>query len=528
MHKLKYFSITILVFLWGCAQITPLQGGPKDIYAPAIDSAKSYPLSGQINFTEQEIKLRFNEFIQLNNPKENIIFSPQQEQDPTITYKNKKLSILFNDELKTNTTYTITFNGAIQDITEKNDSVFQYVFSTGDYIDSLQFKGKVIDAFTNRRIDQMLVGLYPVDVPSNFDSIPFNIKPTYLGQTDKSGNFELNYLKNGIYYVFAINDKNRNLLYDQGEKIAFLSEKTVNLEDNISNVKLRAFNEVNEECFVEDVSFTYPGKFTVVLSSPTDSFEVQSNLDLLQEDTETKDSLVFWLNQNPVPKMRFYTNLNGELDTLKPIYKNVPDGGKVTPLTMENNVKAGKLFPSENLVLTFSEPVGEIVEGGVKFYDIDSNDVKVEVLSQNVRAIEYKTFGTVAHRVVVDSAAIKSVYGHFTDKEQSLLFDSHEEDYYGSLIINIDTAFNQKVLVHLLNSKEEIIDSMIFAQKMTFLDIIPGDYQLRLIFDVDNNDQWTPGVLKEVKIPEEVLYYSENIKIKSKWEKEIDWVFRKE
>ena len=69
---------------------------------------------------------------------------------------------------------------------------------------------------------------------------------------------------------------------------------------------------------------------------------------------------------------------------------------------------------------------------------------------------------------------------------------------------------------------------MNFAQKMTFLDIIPGDYQLRLIFDVDNNGEWTPGVLNEVKIPEEVIYYLETIKIKSKWEKEIDWIFIKD
>ena len=517
-----------MIFLWGCAQITPLQGGPKDIHAPAIDSAKSYPLSGQINFNEQEVKLRFNEFIQLNNPKENIIFSPQQKEDPTITYKNKKLSILFNDELKANTTYTITFNGAIQDITEKNDSVFQYVFSTGDYIDSLQFKGKVLDAFTNRPINQMLVGLYPADVPSNFDSIPFNIKPTYLGQTDKSGNFDLNYLKNGIYYVFAIEDKNKNLLYEQGERIAFISERTINLEDNISNVKLRAFTELNDACFVEDVSFSYPGKLTVVLSSPTDSISVMSNLPLLQEDTKIKDSLVYWLDQNPVPKMRFYVDLNGEIDTIKPIYKNVPDDGKVTPLVMENNVKAGKLFPSENLVLTFSEPVGTIAAGAIRFYDVDSNTVQLEVLNKNMRTVEYKTFGTKAHRVVVDSAAVISVYGHVTDKEQVVLFDSHEVDYYGSLIINVDTSFNQKVIVHLIDNKEEIVESMNFAQKMTFLDIIPGDYQLRLIFDVDNNGEWTPGVLNEVKIPEEVIYYLETIKIKSKWEKEIDWIFIKD
>ena len=211
--------------LLSCAQTSPLTGGPKDQYAPAIDSAKTSPYNGQINFADDKVIMKFNEYIKLNNPNDNILIIPQMNEKPTIMAKNKRLVITFNEPLQDNTTYTITFNNAIQDITESNDSVFQYVFSTGNYIDSLQIVGNVRDAFTNQLQKEMLVALYPKSLDANFDSIPLKFKPTYLCQTNAGGKFELNYLKDGVYYVFTFKDKNKNLLYDSGEPIAFMEEK---------------------------------------------------------------------------------------------------------------------------------------------------------------------------------------------------------------------------------------------------------------------------------------------------------------
>ena len=63
---------------------------------------------------------------------------------------------------------------------------------------------------------------------------------------------------------------------------------------------------------------------------------------------------------------------------------------------------------------------------------------------------------------------------------------------------------------------------------MIFGDLVPGDYQLRLIFDVDNNGEWTSGSLSEAREPEKLIYNSEMIKVKSKWEKEVDWIISSE
>jgi hypothetical protein len=509
--------------------VTPLTGGPDDSYAPAIDSAKTYPSNGQLNFSGNVIDMRFNEFIKLNNANDNIIIIPQQTNAPEFYTKNKRLRITLNDEMLENTTYTITFNGAIQDITERNDSVFQYVFSTGNYIDSIEIQGFVKDAFANKGVDQMLVGLYPKSLEAHFDSIPFKYKPMYLGQTDGQGKFKLNYLKDGTYYIFAIDDKNKNLLYDKGEAIGFIPEKSFLLTADEANVFLmRSFTEESDICEVEDVRFTFPGKLEVILTNPTDSIEITSTLNLMQEETGSKDSLVYWLAESPQKKTRFFLNLLGDKDTLKPIYEDVPEKIETVKLKHEQNVLGGKLLPKENLILTFSEPVKNVDMEGVRFLDVDSNVVIIEDYEINIRELVFPTFGTSAHEIIIDSGAVISVFDRATEKEINITFDNEEEDYYGTLIVSVDTSFNDPVIVHLLDKKGEVVDTMDFSPNMRFEKLLPGDYQLRLIFDMDNSGDWTSGSLAEGRLAEEVIYNGEMVQVKSKWEKEIDWKFKQE
>ena len=129
---ITYFLL-ILLFS-SCADISILSGGDKDINSPKI--IKSIPLFGTTNFNSKEISFTFNEYIKLNNPNQNITISPNSSKIFSKAYGNK-LSIQITDTLEENTTYQLRFNNAIQDITEGNDSLINYVFSTGENLDSL-------------------------------------------------------------------------------------------------------------------------------------------------------------------------------------------------------------------------------------------------------------------------------------------------------------------------------------------------------------------------------------------------------
>ena len=506
-----------------CAQSNaPLTGGPKDTTAPRIDSAKTNPLNGALNFSGTEMVLAFDEYITLNKPIDNIIITPQPNTPPIYRSKNKKVFIEFKEDLLENTTYTLNINGAIQDFTEKNDSVFQYVFSTGDFIDSLSLHGHIVNGFTNLPSEGLLVGLYPPKDTISYDSIIYKTKPTYIAQTDASGHFNFNYLKGGSYDIFAINDKNRNLIADENEEIAFLPSGRVYAGDSVE-IDMKSFLTADNECELKEVYFNYPGSITFSGSCPLENFKVRSDIDLVPEDSGSEDSLIFWLAKSPTSGMKFILDNNGEVDTLKPFYEGVPDKIEMGKMQLTNNLNKGMLLPGENLKITASEPINPI-EGAYYFLDVDSNEVVIEYEIIEPRTITFKTLNTTASIFHLDSGAVKSYYGNYSDADINLSFENNDSSYFGNLKVN--TVITQSVIVQLMNSSKEIITQVPYANTLYFNDLIPGDYSLVLIIDENNDGEWTTGSISEKREPEQQIYSVKPMTVKSKWDKEIDWYLK--
>lgn len=525
------YSLIILlgIIMASCAQINPLQGGEEDGFAPKIDSLGTKPYSGQTNFTGNEIVIKFNEFIALNNPSDNIVITPQLKNQPDIEVKNKKLTLTFNDTLLENTTYTVSFNHAVTDITEKNDSIFQFVFSTGDYIDSLSISGQVTDAFTNQPNEGFLVGLYSVEATTPFDSIPMNDQPIYIAQTNRNGQFKIDYLKEDDYYVFAIGDLNKNLKLEPAELRGFLLDAKIHVGLENEPISILTFPPAEAEAKLQTTNFTYPGKLEFIFNTEPDSFSVSTNIDLIQEKTDRSDSLIYWLKSNPTSKMNFIISLNNELDTIKPLYKNTPQGNTPVTLTITDNLLKEKLMPNEKLRLTFSEPIGEILPNGLHFYTKDSTEIDLPNYSiQNVRELVFDTIPEKTKLVKIDSGAVVSPFNHSTTADKWIKLETLTPDYFGVLLLNIDSVFAGPVFVDLLNEQNEVIQTLPYSQNMTFNDLIPGKYQLRLVFDENEDGNWSTGSLKEKRLPERVIYNKELINIKSRWEKEVDWILKKD
>lgn len=246
------FSILIpfVVFalLLSCAHPGNPGGGPKDRVAPVV--LTSFPENGSANFNTNKFIIDFNEFIQLEDIHNQALISPPLYKKPDFRVKGRSLQVNFNEELKANTTYSVYFGDAITDITEGNPvSNYTYLFSTGNFVDSLSLQGKVKDAFTLEPIEGCFVMLYKDDNDTiSLDSLPLYVRPYYLSKTDKEGRFRFNGLGNMKYLMFAILDMNSSLSFDQpNEQIAFIDsliqptyvnkpKKDTSLIDSLANM----------------------------------------------------------------------------------------------------------------------------------------------------------------------------------------------------------------------------------------------------------------------------------------------------
>ena len=208
----------LCLILLSCAQTGTLTGGPKDEKPPEVIS--SIPANFSTRFNSDKIEITFNEYFKLKDIAKKQVVSPPMRKKPEFKTKGKTLEISIKDSLVPDRTYAINLGDGLVDLNEENPiKNFQFVFSTGDRIDSLQAGGRVLQAFDSKPAEDVLVMLYN----GNADSLPLKTIPLYISRTDKEGRFTMKNLAGGSYKIFALKDGNTNYMFDQpAEAVAFL------------------------------------------------------------------------------------------------------------------------------------------------------------------------------------------------------------------------------------------------------------------------------------------------------------------
>src|SRR5687768_4742826 len=111
----------------GCANIIPPSGGPRDSLPPKLVLAT--PADSTLNFRENRISFVFDEYVDLQEVQNNLLFTPTFEINPEVSVRLRTVSVRFRDSLLPNTTYILNFGNAIRDINESNPvRNFTYVF----------------------------------------------------------------------------------------------------------------------------------------------------------------------------------------------------------------------------------------------------------------------------------------------------------------------------------------------------------------------------------------------------------------
>ena len=221
----RYIYLFVIVLLcWNCAQLGSPTGGPRDEDPPVV--VESTPPNYSTRFEARKILITFDEYVVLDNVNQELVVSPPMEEKPEIKLRKKTIIIQFEETLKENTTYTFNFGSAIKDLHEGNKLLnFEYVFSTGEVLDSLSVKGTLKYAKDLSEPEDPITIMLYTDLK---DSVPLIDIPLYISRSDDSGVFSVNNLRADVYKVFALKDGNNNFLFDMpSEEIAFLDTSLI-------------------------------------------------------------------------------------------------------------------------------------------------------------------------------------------------------------------------------------------------------------------------------------------------------------
>lgn len=543
--QIKHFQFRIfpflLLFIQACANIISPTGGELDTSAPKVIFTE--PENFSPNFDSKRITIKFDEFFQLGDVFSHILVSPPHNKDPKILIKKKSLLITLYDTLLPNTTYSINFGDAISDITESNIlENFQYVFSTGTYVDSLSIQGLAKYAYTHKVEKGILIMLYKDHV----DSVVQTSKPYYFTRTDKDGAFQISHISSGVYKLFALKDQNLNFMFDlPNEDIAF-SEKLIFISDKPdSTFKLFLFQEdKGKQIIFKHDSKTF-AKIRLRFSRKADSIKlIPLSYDGYFECVTKTDTIHCWIGDIHLDSLHLQVSNNTEiLDTVTFRIPAIPRDSVLSSRLLiktpwKKREKAKRIDINKPLTLKFQNPVLNFDFNKLTLLE-DSDQVKVNIQpswNDSIKrslSILYNWKPGAKYRLIIDSASFEDIY-HISNDSLVLRFRCRLKDEYGNLKLLIKVTDSTSDYFLEILQKDKIIQKskLSFSSspddawnsielKIEYLS--PGSYKIRVTQDSNKNGKWDTGDYLKHQQPESVFYYPEEINLRANWEMELDF-----
>ncbi|SFW30604.1 Ig-like domain-containing protein [Sinomicrobium oceani] len=525
----------IFLTLLNCAKRGSPTGGEKDTTPPKMVLAE--PDTSSIHFKAKKIRIYFDEYIKLKDLQKQLIVSPPMKTTPQITPQgsaSKYIDIKISDTLRENTTYVFNFGQSIVDNNEENPySFFKYVFSTGDYVDSLTVDGYITDAIQKKPDNFVSVMLYEID-STYTDSIVYKQVPTYITNTlDSANTFQITNIKAGKYMLIGLKDNsNTNTYVPKTDKIAFLKDFIEVPTDSVYRLNLFKDNSFYRAArpslaAKNRIIFGYEGTadsldITLLHPSPPADFRYRILKDK-EKDTMhywftpiEADSLIFKVT-NPVAVVRDTFTVK-----IKDLYKD--------SLSLSAEQK-GSLSFKKPFSIGANIPLSAIHKEKISLLNKDSlavNFTQEIDKKKNMVRLDWEKLPNEKYRLLLMPGAIEDFFGEVNDTLSYNLSTKSFADY-GNLRMILHHVDSFPIIIQLTTEKGEVKDEVFAKEAQPHYDfnyLDPGKYLLRVIYDQNGNGKWDTGDYLEKRQPERVSHYPEILDIKANWEIEQDFTLK--
>jgi hypothetical protein len=456
-----------MLLVQSCANIIPPTGGPRDSLPPKLMSVN--PQNNSTHFDSKKVIFNFDEFLEVKDIQQNVTVSPVPKQDPLIEYKLRTITITFRDTLQPNTTYTFNFGKSIRDINEGNIlKNFTYLFSTGSYIDSLELGGNIIIASTGS-VDSTLIAMLYNNLD---DSAVIKDRPRYIARCDSSGHFLFRNLKGGEYRVYALKDEGGQRKYLSKAQYFAFADQHVDIGLQNAPVTLYAYNDTT--------------------------------------------------GAKPIgPKSG--SKQKGEAPP------KASEKEKVKRLVINTNTGDAALDILGNLIFVFDHPLKYFDSAKVrftddKFVDVKSYHYELDSTKKKLTLMTKWNLGQDYHWIAQKDFAEDSL-GNKLLKIDTITIRTRSTSDYGSLRIRfINLPMDRHPVLQFMQG-----EALKKSQKMTtnlFFDklFLPGEYDLRILYDDNDNGVWDPGeFFIKHRQPEKVFKLKKKLTVKGNWDNQVEY-----
>lgn len=448
----------------GCANIIPPSGGPRDTIPPRLVMA--VPKDSILQFNANKILLTFDEYVDVKDVQKNLIVSPSPKSTPIIKNHLKNITIQLKDTLHPNTTYSINFGNAIRDVNEGNIlKSFIYVFSTGNQLDTFSFRGKVVLAETGKTDSTLIVVLHE----NLNDTAIIKDVPEYYARVNGKGNFVFRFLPAKTFAAYVLPDDYSKRYDDSTKMFAFL-DSGITIGPHTPMVAFYAFEAAKKK--EKAAKTTAPSAAKLIKN---------------KERNEEQKRLRFSLNLD-----------NGKQDLLNPA-----------------------------LQIKFSTPLDTLNIAGIELLDTLFKPIKTYIVqldtTKTICSITYP-WREAEHFILILQKDVATDTNHIQlARADTIRFATKNESDYGSLRIRFNHLDLARHPVVQLLQNNTIVESIPITSNEIYRKLYrPGDYDLRILYDTNQNGVWNAGNFKKHLQPEIVQDLDKKIVLKNNWDNEYE------
>ena len=284
-------------------------------------------------------------------------------------------------------------------------------------------------------------------------------KPDYIAKIDANGKFTFTNLSEGVYRIYALKDGDGGKTYNSKIESFAFADTDIIVAAIPDSVLLYAYEEEKEKKKIPSVA-------------------VKSAADKKLKFT-------------PAPSKNMQQDLRSDFE-----------------LRFNNTLKN---FDTTKIVLT----------------DTSNNKIEGITISldstRKIVSIKNKWPVNTYYRLIIAKDAVSDSANTLLAKSDTFHFKSKSESDYGSLTLRftkIDLA--KHPVIQFLTASEIVRSVAVTSSNWSDKLFIPGEYELRILYDANNNGIWDPGNYEKKLQPEKAVTLDKKLTIRADWDNERD------
>lgn len=181
----------------------------------------------------------------------------------------------------------------------------------------------------------------------------------------------------------------------------------------------------------------------------------------------------------------------------------------------------------DGLELSFNKPLKKF--DPAKIILTDTNYKPIAPVQFNIDSTRRKIMITTnwqedtKYRLIINSTAVADSAGNSLPKSDTIHFSSKKISDYGNIVLrftNLDLT--KHPVLQLLVGDEIKFSYPLTASEWNKKIFKPGEYEMRILYDDNNNGKWDPGHYSKKIQPEKAITLPQRLNVKGNWDNEQD------